>query len=146
MQTRPSPQKATSPFLEAELIQQQNEFKVTLAHLEALLLEKLANAEGDILDDTDLILNLEDAKKTSDEVKEKVVIAQDPRARPKSTYGTRSKALRSSMLNSMFHAWFGVKAFSRSLAKASKRIVIKKLRSRRVEEKRQSTKQKQATN
>merc|ERR1711879_506486 len=44
---------------------------------EALLLEKLANAEGDILDDTELILSLEDAKKTSDEVKEKVVIAQD---------------------------------------------------------------------
>merc|ERR1712139_640569 len=32
---------------------------------------------GDILDDVDLILSLEDAKKTSDEVKEKVVIAQD---------------------------------------------------------------------
>eukprot|EP00913_Durusdinium_trenchii_P009864 g9260.t1 len=60
----------------AELIKQQNEFKVTLAHLEALLLEKLANAEGDILDDTELILSLEEAKKTSDEVKEKVVVAQ----------------------------------------------------------------------
>merc|ERR1711881_803264 len=60
-----------------ELITQQNEFKVKLAELEALLLEKLANAEGDILDDVDLILSLEDAKKTSDEVKEKVVIAQD---------------------------------------------------------------------
>jgi len=59
----------------AELITQQNEFKVTLAHLEALLLEKLANAEGDILDDTELILSLEEAKKTSDEVKEKVVVA-----------------------------------------------------------------------
>merc|ERR1711907_3111 len=44
---------------------------------EALLLEKLANAEGDILDDLDLILSLEDAKKTSDEVKEKVVIAKE---------------------------------------------------------------------
>merc|ERR1719240_2500018 len=61
----------------SRLIQQQNEFKVKLAELEALLLEKLANAEGDILDDTELILSLEDAKKTSDEVKEKVVIAQD---------------------------------------------------------------------
>merc|ERR1719343_350495 len=61
----------------SELIRQQNEFKVTLAHLEALLLEKLANAEGDILDDTELILSLEDAKKTSDEVKEKVTIAQE---------------------------------------------------------------------
>eukprot|EP00928_Gymnodinium_smaydae_P048229 TRINITY_DN3222_c2_g1_i2.p1 TRINITY_DN3222_c2_g1~~TRINITY_DN3222_c2_g1_i2.p1 ORF type:complete len:2601 (+),score=892.36 TRINITY_DN3222_c2_g1_i2:138-7940(+) len=60
-----------------ELITQQNEFKVTLAQLEALLLEKLANAEGDILDDTELILSLEEAKKTSDDVKEKVVIAQE---------------------------------------------------------------------
>merc|ERR1719159_867843 len=61
----------------SELITQQNEFKVTLAALEALLLEKLANAQGDILDDTELILSLEDAKKTSDEVKEKAVIAQE---------------------------------------------------------------------
>eukprot|EP00929_Paragymnodinium_shiwhaense_P082767 TRINITY_DN4377_c2_g1_i1.p1 TRINITY_DN4377_c2_g1~~TRINITY_DN4377_c2_g1_i1.p1 ORF type:complete len:2551 (-),score=809.20 TRINITY_DN4377_c2_g1_i1:84-7481(-) len=59
----------------AELIAQQNEFKVTLAQLEALLLEKLANAEGDILDDTELILSLEEAKKTSDDVKEKVTVA-----------------------------------------------------------------------
>merc|ERR1719498_1390314 len=61
----------------SRLIAQQNEFKVKLAELEALLLEKLANAEGDILDDTDLILSLEDAKKTSDEVKEKMVIATE---------------------------------------------------------------------
>jgi len=46
-----------------------------------LLLEKLANAEGDILDDTELILSLEDAKKTSDEVKEKAIIAQDTEAK-----------------------------------------------------------------
>merc|ERR1719218_161066 len=65
----------------SRLIQQQNEFKVKLAELEALLLEKLANAEGDILEDTDLILSLEDAKKTSDEVKEKSVIAQDTEAK-----------------------------------------------------------------
>merc|ERR1719401_819063 len=65
----------------SELIQQQNEFKVTLAHLEALLLEKLANAEGDILDDTELILSLEEAKKTSDEVKDKVVFAQETEAK-----------------------------------------------------------------
>ena len=61
----------------SRLIQQQNEFKVKLAELEALLLEKLANAEGDILEDTDLILSLEDAKKTADEVKEKVIIATE---------------------------------------------------------------------
>merc|ERR1719240_2172350 len=61
----------------SRLIQQQNEFKVKLAELEALLLEKLANAEGDILDDTELILSLEEAKNTSDEVKEKVAFAQE---------------------------------------------------------------------
>merc|ERR1719421_1413560 len=61
----------------SRLIQQQNEFKVKLAELEALLLEKLANAEGDILEDTDLILSLEDAKKTADEVKEKMIIATE---------------------------------------------------------------------
>jgi len=65
----------------ADLIQQQNEFKVKLAELEALLLEKLANAEGDILDDVELILTLEDAKKTSDEVKEKFAIAQETEVR-----------------------------------------------------------------
>merc|ERR1719399_627739 len=65
----------------SRLIQQQNEFKVKLAELEALLLEKLANAEGDILEDVDLILTLEDAKKTSDEVKEKFIIAQDTEAK-----------------------------------------------------------------
>jgi dynein heavy chain len=65
----------------SRLISQQNEFKVKLAELEALLLEKLANAEGDILEDTDLILSLEDAKKTSDEVKEKMVIATETEAK-----------------------------------------------------------------
>eukprot|EP00397_Hematodinium_sp_SG-2012_P000164 GEMP01000164.1.p1 GENE.GEMP01000164.1~~GEMP01000164.1.p1 ORF type:complete len:2602 (+),score=544.41 GEMP01000164.1:57-7808(+) len=61
----------------SELIQLQNEFKVKLAELEALLLDKLAAAEGDILDDVALILTLEDAKKTSDEVKEKFVVSQE---------------------------------------------------------------------
>jgi len=65
----------------SELIQQQNEFKVRLADLEALLLEKLASAEGDILDDVDLICGLEDAKETSDEVKDRVQIAQDNEAK-----------------------------------------------------------------
>lgn len=63
--------------MKASLVMQQNEFKVKLAELEELLLFKLAAAEGDITDDVDLILTLEDAKKTSDEVKEKFVVAQD---------------------------------------------------------------------
>jgi len=67
--------------LKAELIQQQNEFKVRLADLEALLLEKLAAAEGDIVDDIDLIHGLEDAKATSDETKERVLAAQENEAK-----------------------------------------------------------------
>ena len=65
----------------ANLVTQQNEFKVKVAELEALLLEKLATAEGDILEDVDLILNLEDAKKTSDDVREKFVVAQETEAK-----------------------------------------------------------------
>eukprot|EP00931_Biecheleriopsis_adriatica_P101533 TRINITY_DN7664_c0_g1_i1.p1 TRINITY_DN7664_c0_g1~~TRINITY_DN7664_c0_g1_i1.p1 ORF type:complete len:4295 (+),score=1011.97 TRINITY_DN7664_c0_g1_i1:399-12887(+) len=65
----------------SELIQQQNEFKVRLADLEAYLLEKLAGAEGDILEDTELVFGLEDAKVTSDEVKDKVKVAQETEAK-----------------------------------------------------------------
>ncbi|CAK0791281.1 unnamed protein product [Prorocentrum cordatum] len=81
------------------LIQQQNEFKVTLANLEALLLDKLAKAEGDILDDTELILSLEEAKKTSDEVKEKVVVAVETEAKINETSELyRPTGIRGSLL------------------------------------------------
>eukprot|EP00913_Durusdinium_trenchii_P009484 g8914.t1 len=63
--------------IKSELIQQQNEFKVRLADLEAYLLEKLAGADSDILEDTELVFGLEDAKFTSEEVKEKVKVAQE---------------------------------------------------------------------
>jgi len=64
-----------------DLILDQNSFKVKLAELETLLLEKLANSQGDILEDVQLILSLEEAKRTSDEVKEKVMIAQENEAK-----------------------------------------------------------------
>jgi dynein heavy chain len=59
-----------------QLIQQQNEFKIKLKELEDDLLFKLANAKGDILDDIELILNLENSKKISVEVAIKVEIAK----------------------------------------------------------------------
>ena len=40
-------------------------------------MKKLANAEGDILDDIDLILNLEKSKMIAVEVEEKMIIAQE---------------------------------------------------------------------
>ena len=60
-----------------ELIQQQNGFKIKLKELESGLLYKLANAEGDILEDIDLIVSLEDSKKLSLEISEKVEIAKE---------------------------------------------------------------------
>jgi dynein heavy chain len=65
----------------ADLVLAQNQFKVKLAELEALLLNKLANAQGDILEDTELILSLEEAKSTSEEVKAKVVVAKQTEAK-----------------------------------------------------------------
>ena len=59
-----------------ELIQQQNEFKITLRDLETDLLRRLKEQTGDILDDIDLIENLEKSKALSTEIKEKVEIAK----------------------------------------------------------------------
>ena len=59
-----------------ELIQQQNQFKITLAELEADLLQRLNDQEGDILEDLPLIENLEKSKKISTEIQEKVEIAK----------------------------------------------------------------------
>jgi dynein heavy chain len=59
-----------------ELIQQQNEFKIKLKELEDNLLYRLANSQGDILDDIELIENLEYSKKLSTEIQEKVEIAK----------------------------------------------------------------------
>jgi dynein heavy chain len=59
-----------------ELIQEQNEFKIKLKELEKDLLFKLANAKGDILDDIELIVNLENSKKISTEVAIKMEIAK----------------------------------------------------------------------
>ena len=59
-----------------ELIKQGNEFKIKLKQLEDDLLFRLANAQGDILENIELIENLEYSKKISTEIKEKVEIAK----------------------------------------------------------------------
>jgi len=68
------------PDLEEEktvLIKQQNEFTVKLKQLEDDLLRKLAEAQGDITEDVELIESLEDAKRTSVDINEKVVVAKE---------------------------------------------------------------------
>ena len=59
-----------------ELITQQNDFKIKLKELEDEILYKLVNVKGDILDDIALIENLENSKKISVEVTQKVEIAK----------------------------------------------------------------------
>jgi len=68
------------PDLEEEktfLILQQNEFKIKLAELESSLLKQLAEAEGDLTENIILIESLEEAKRVSIDVNEKVAIAQE---------------------------------------------------------------------
>jgi len=60
----------------AELVAQQNDFTIKLKQLEDNLLYMLANAEGDILGDEQLIISLEETKATSQEIAEKVQVAK----------------------------------------------------------------------
>jgi len=72
--------KREKPELEqqkAELMQQQNQFKIRLKELEDSLLANLTNATGDILSNVELIEGLEVTKKTSEEIKEKVILAKE---------------------------------------------------------------------
>jgi len=61
----------------AELISQTNENKIEIKSLEDGILEQLANAEGDVLDNIALIENLEESKKVSAEIAEKMLLAED---------------------------------------------------------------------
>ena len=59
----------------AELILQQNENKIKIQELETGILSQLANAEGDVLENLELIENLEDSKRVSGEIASKMVEA-----------------------------------------------------------------------
>jgi dynein heavy chain, axonemal len=60
----------------AQLVRQLNEYNITLQDLENSLLARLANAQGDILEDIELIENLEETKRTAIEIEEKVKLAK----------------------------------------------------------------------
>lgn len=71
--------KKERPDLAAQkeaLIQEQNGFKIKLKELEEDILFKIANSQGDILEDIALIESLEFSKKLSTEISEKVEIAK----------------------------------------------------------------------
>lgn len=56
------------------MIKQQNDYKIKLKDLETDLLYRLASAQGDILENIELIENLEKSKQISIEVSRKVAI------------------------------------------------------------------------
>ena len=66
---------------------QDNEFKIRLKELEDNLLFRLSNAQGDILQDVELIENLETTKQTSIEIGEQV---QEPSTRAHTHTRTRA--------------------------------------------------------
>lgn len=61
----------------ASLVRQLGEFTIQLKDLEDNLLFRLANSQGDILDDIELIENLEETKRTAVEIESKVLAAKD---------------------------------------------------------------------
>ena len=61
----------------ATLVRQLGEYTITLKELEDSLLRRLAASKGDILEDTELIENLEETKKTADDIAEKVAAATE---------------------------------------------------------------------
>jgi len=59
----------------AEIIRSNNDNKITMKKLEDGILQQLAEAEGDVTENITLIENLEDSKRVSTEIAEKMVIA-----------------------------------------------------------------------
>ena len=103
------------PDLEEEksfLIQQQNEFKIKLAALESSLLKQLAEAEGDLTENIVLIESLEEAKRVSIDVNEKVAIAQETEIKINETReGYREAANRGALLFFALGELFKVHSF-----------------------------------
>merc|ERR1711871_1807889 len=61
----------------AKLISDQNGFMIKMKELEDDLLHRLANAEGDITEDVELIENLEESKRIATDIQEKQAIAAE---------------------------------------------------------------------
>ncbi|CAD7696266.1 unnamed protein product [Ostreobium quekettii] len=60
----------------ANLVRQLGEYTITLTELEDNLLWRLANSQGDILEDIELIENLEETKRTATDIEQKVKLAK----------------------------------------------------------------------
>jgi dynein heavy chain len=74
----------------ADLRSQLAQYTITIQELEDNLLFRLANSQGDILEDIELIENLEETKKTANDIQEKVEVAKETEA----TIATAREAYR----------------------------------------------------
>ncbi|XP_051008480.1 dynein axonemal heavy chain 11 [Acomys russatus] len=85
--------------LKLELTKHQNDFKIELTQLEEDLLLRLSAAEGNFLDDTDLVERLETTKATAAEIERKVTEARDNESKINQTRECyRPVAARASLL------------------------------------------------
>mmetsp|Transcript_7029 Transcript_7029/g.18100 ORF Transcript_7029/g.18100 Transcript_7029/m.18100 type:complete len:3653 (+) Transcript_7029:117-11075(+) len=81
------------------LVKQQTGFKIKMGELEDEILDRLANAEGDITEDVELIEGLEETKRISTDINKKSAVAKETQASIKITSEKyKSVADRSSML------------------------------------------------
>jgi dynein heavy chain len=86
-------------LLSEDLVKQQNDFTIKMKELEDNILYKLANAQGDITEDVDLIEGLESTKKIANDIAIKQVQAANTQAQIKITSEKyRSVANRSSLM------------------------------------------------
>ena len=86
-------------LLSEDLVKQQNDFTIKMKELEDNILFKLANAQGDITEDVDLIEGLESTKKIANDIAIKQVQAANTQAQIKITSEKyRSVANRSSLM------------------------------------------------
>jgi dynein heavy chain len=98
--------------IKTTLIKQQNEFKIKMKQLEDQVLQKLADAEGDITEDVELIESLENTKRIAHDIQEKSAVAQETEA----TINTiaekyRSVARRGALLFFIMNSLFKVHTY-----------------------------------
>lgn len=97
-----------------ELIQMQNNFKITLGELEADLLQRLANSTGDILEDVPLVENLERSKALSVEIAQKVEVAKETQIQIKeASEFYRPSASRGALVFFMMNELYMIHSFYR---------------------------------
>jgi dynein heavy chain len=97
-----------------ELIQDQNNFKITLGTLEAQTLKQLKEQSGDILADLELIENLENSKAVSTDIKEKVAVAKVTQAQiVESSEAYRPAANRGALVFFLMNELFKIHSFYR---------------------------------